>query len=79
MSRQGYNKKILEEITILVEEHPDLRFHQILQIVGVVELDEEIPYGEMPHEFTPVSSDKFHEESNITYKRICDKKTKDES
>lgn len=36
LSRQEYNRKIVEMLKILVEEHPDYRFGQLIQNYGVV-------------------------------------------
>ena len=68
-NRQEANKKILAEITELVENEPDLRFHQILHIIGVTELD----ISEFQGQFeSRSSSDKFGEESVATLKRVED-------
>ena len=64
-SRQEANRLILDRISNAVENNPDLRFHQILQILGVVELNSKF-------EGSPKmsSSDKFHEESSETWKKM---------
>ena len=49
-SRQEANHKILELLTQAVENNPDLRFHQLLQNLGI-----EVPY-----------TDQFYEESTKT-------------
>lgn len=69
-NRQQSNRNILAEISAQVEAYPDLRFHQILQTLGIVELDSEIQTGKFEHETTRYSSDKFYEESEETYKRV---------
>ena len=53
-TRQDANRQILEEIHKFVEEHPDWRFHQILQNIGV----------EKPHE------DQWYEESTDTLRNM---------
>ena len=49
-SHQEANHKILELLTQAVENNPDLRFHQLLQNLGI-----EVPY-----------TDQFYEESTKT-------------
>ena len=49
-SRQEANRKILELLAQAVENNPDLRFHQLLQNLGI-----EVPY-----------TDQFYEESTKT-------------
>ena len=49
-SRQEVNRKILELLAQAVEKNPDLRFHQLLQNLGI----------EVPH------TDQFYEESTKT-------------
>ena len=49
-SRQEANRKILELLAQVVENNPDLRFHQLLQNLGI-----EVPY-----------TDQFYEESTTT-------------
>ena len=48
--RQEANREILELVKQSIEEHPDWRFHQILQNMGIEE----------PH------NDQWHEESEET-------------
>lgn len=62
--RQQANRRILDHLKEMVEKYPDLRFHQILQILNVVELDIKLD------EFNRASSDKFYEESIHTLERI---------
>ena len=35
MTRQAVNRRIVETIKDMVELHPDMRFHQILQNMGI--------------------------------------------
>ena len=35
MTRQAANRRIVETIKDMVELHPDMRFHQILQNMGI--------------------------------------------
>ena len=64
-TRQEANRLILDRISNTVENNPDLRFHQILQILGVVELNSK--FEDSPKMY---SSDKFHEESSETLKKM---------
>lgn len=61
MNRQEANKKILEIVTSVVENNPDLRFIQILWKLGIIDSkkfgDEKI-------------LDRFYEEPEETLKRI---------
>lgn len=60
MNRQEANKKILEIVTLEVENNPDLRFIQILWKLGIIDSrDEKI-------------IDRFYEEPEETLKRIDD-------
>lgn len=70
-NRQEVNKKILKEIENMVDSNPELRFHQILQILNIVKLDKIIYGGIDNHEIIEqLSTDKFSEESEITLKTI---------
>jgi hypothetical protein len=62
MERQKYNKLILETLSKLVDEHPDLRFGQILANAEVITYKND--YDEM------VVEDPFNEESKITWERM---------
>jgi len=62
---QETNKLILKKISETVDNNPDLRFHQILQILGVVELNSK--FKDSP---TMYSSDKFYELSSETLKKM---------
>ena len=70
MNRQQANREILSHISAQIEAYPDLRFHQILQNIDVVVLDKEVQVGEFEHDTERYSSDKFHEESEITLDRV---------
>ena len=66
MERQKYNELILETLSKLVNKHPDLRFGQILTNAEVITYKND--YDEM------VVEDPFYEESEVTWKRMCDNK-----
>ncbi len=53
-SRYSSNKEILEKLSILVEKHSDLRFHQMLQFL-------EISFPD---------TDQYYEESTETLNRM---------
>lgn len=54
-NRQKYNICILKLIADVVKQYPDLRFHQILQILEIE---------------TPDDEDLFNEESKVTFEKI---------
>lgn len=56
---QVANRKILEKISEVVEDHPDWRFHQILWNMGILWRE---PSGEI--------ADGFYEESDFTLENI---------
>lgn len=59
ISRQDANRQIILHIQQLVEQYPDLRFHQVLHALGIVETDT-----------TGFVKDLFYEESTVTLTRI---------
>jgi hypothetical protein len=72
-NRYHNNREILKCISDMVEKEPELRFNQILYILGISVSDPEFtsdgrPTGNM------VGKDLFNEESNKTLKRINLKK-----
>jgi len=54
-NRQKYNICILKLVADMVKQYPDLRFHQILQILGIEK---------------PGDEDLFNEESKVTFEKI---------
>lgn len=48
MNRQEANRLILQRISELIEEHPDLRFHQILFTANLLRID---PQGYVEDDF----------------------------
>lgn len=60
MSRHKYNTKILEALKIYIDKYPDLRFIQALWNLRLVDRN----------------TDKFYEESEVTYNHIIDLLTK---
>ena len=68
-NRYNNNKEILKCISDMIEREPDLRFNQILYILGITISDPEFspdgrPTGNM------IGKDLFNEESSKTLKRI---------
>ena len=74
LTRKQSNLLILAQIEAKIKSNPELRFHQILQNLKIVELDKEVQIGKFPNEVEYLSSDKFHEESSETYGRIVENK-----
>lgn len=54
-NRQKYNICILKLVADMVKQYPDLRFHQILQILEIE---------------NPCDEDLFNEESKVTFEKI---------
>lgn len=54
-NRQKYNICILKLVADMVKKYPDLRFHQILQILEIE---------------NPGDEDLFNEESKLTFEKI---------
>ena len=65
MERQKYNRLILESLSKLIEEYPDIRFGQALVITNVIELVPDSLHGN-----ALIALDPFNEESEITWKRV---------
>ena len=66
MNRQEYNKLIIEKLSELVEEYPDMRFGQLLvncEIIRVIPSDKQL-----------LAMDPFYEEPEITWERIKNNK-----
>jgi hypothetical protein len=58
MKRQEYNRKILEKLTKVVDENPELRFSQILHVLGA---DEMLFYEESETTYKLLKWDQFGE------------------
>lgn len=65
MNRQEANRKILSMLSDIVEQHPDWRFHQILQNLRINLLDQN---DGVVSESKCI--DQFYEESEETLKRV---------
>jgi hypothetical protein len=64
-SRQGANRNIVYLLNQIIEKNPDLRFHQILQMVECNVMDRNVEMDQLPHQL-----DLFYEESKDTLARI---------
>lgn len=67
MERQKYNQKILEKLSKIIEEHPYLRFGQILVNYNIIELVPDKSHGDVL-----IALDPFNEESKVTWERMKD-------
>lgn len=68
MSRQEYNKLILETLSKLVEKHPYLRFGQILVNCDIIKYEPSVLCDGQREDILVI--DPFNEESEITWKRM---------
>ena len=66
MNRYYYNRLILNKLSRLVKDNPNLRFNQLLMACRLLEVEEVLIDGER----CPVIKDSFYEESKITWDRI---------
>ena len=72
MERQKYNKLILETLSKLIEKHPYLRFGQILVNSDIIRYEPSVLCDGQREDILVI--DPFNEESEITWKRMCDNK-----
>lgn len=72
MSRLQYNSAIILKLKELIYKYPDLRFGQLLVDSEVLKLKEVLLDGQ--RETALFIEDCFNEESEITWKRMCDNK-----
>jgi hypothetical protein len=68
MNRQEANRIILNQISVMIEANPDLRFQQILQIMNI---NKTKLIGELPNQEL-ICEDLFYEESTKTLERITE-------
>ena len=68
MSRQEYNKLILETLSKLVEKYPYLRFGQILVNCDIIKYEPSVLCDGQREDILVI--DPFNEESEITWKRM---------
>ena len=70
--RQDDNKVILDIISHYVENYPDLRFGQILVNSDIIKYEPSVLCEGQREDILVI--DPFYEESEITWKRMCDNK-----
>ena len=58
--RYYYNSNIVNKLSEFITKHPEMRFHQILWALGLIESDSD-----------GAIIDKFYEEPEITWKKLC--------
>ena len=57
--RYYYNSNIVNKLSEFITKHPEMRFHQILWTLGIIDTDTD-----------GTISDRFYEESEITWKKL---------
>lgn len=62
--RLEYNLKIVDKLKELVTKYPELRFHQLLFNIGIIESNGFVSNGQM------LAKDKYGEEPNTTLKKL---------
>lgn len=68
MNRQEANRQIVKRITDMVESQPDLRFHQVLNSLGITVRNISTKIEDRNNPIT--IPDLIHEESVTTLKRM---------
>jgi len=68
MTRQEYNRKILNKLFELVEKYPDLRFGQILVNCDIIRYEPSVLCDGQREDILVI--DPFNEESEITWERM---------
>lgn len=63
-NRQFYNKQIINILKDIVEAHPQLRWHQILQNCGIEEI-QDLFYEESSKTYSKLRDSKIVKELNI--------------
>ena len=72
MTRQEYNRKILNKLLELVEKYPDLRFGQLLVNCDVIQYEKNVLTDGDREDILTI--DPFNEESEIIWQRMKDNK-----
>ena len=72
MTRQEYNRKILNKLFELVEKYPDLRFGQLLVNCDVIQYEKNVLTDGDREDILTI--DPFNEESEIIWQRMKDNK-----
>ena len=69
MSRLLYNKAIIDKLSELVDKFPEQRFGQLLVNSGIIQYKTDISVDGQLEVMDP-----FYEESELTWKRMCNNK-----
>ena len=69
MSRLLYNKAIIDKLSELIDKFPEQRFGQLLVNSGIIQYE---PYISVDGQREVI--DPFYEESELTWKRMCNNK-----
>ena len=72
MTRQEYNRKILNKLLELVEKYPDLRFGQLLVNCDIIQYKKNVLTDGDREDILTI--DPFNEESEIIWRRMKDNK-----
>ena len=72
MTRQEYNRKILNKLLELVEKYPDLRFGQLLVNCDIIQYKKNVLTDGDREDILTI--DPFNEESEIIWQRMKDNK-----
>lgn len=66
-NRKYYNKQIIDKLNRVIEEHPDLRFGQLLVNSNIVQISSKMDDKGL---LEPVVLDPFYDESSEIFNRI---------
>ena len=69
MSRLLYNKAIIDKLSELIDKFPEQRFGQLLVNSGIIQYEPDISVDGQLEVMDP-----FYEESELTWKRMCNNK-----
>ena len=72
MTRQEYNRKILNKLFELVEKYPDLRFGQLLVNCDIIQYEKNVLTDGDREDILTI--DPFNEESEITWNKMKNNK-----
>lgn len=69
MSRLLYNKAIIDKLSELIDKFPEQRFGQLLVNSDIIQYEPDISIDGQREVIDP-----FYEESELTWKRMCNNK-----
>lgn len=69
MSRLLYNKAIIDKLSELIDKFPEQRFGQLLVNSDIIQYEPDISVDGQREVIDP-----FYEESELTWKRMCNNK-----